>query len=409
MLFTRKKLIATVTSIFAATSAYSFEWGGLVSGSGKFYNNSEKFSQVEDPKPTTEITADASLWCKVPFSKDGESYLIAEGTYEFEHDINIGGSEDSDNSQYIDLDLFKIALLKPLSDGDDPSTLSFAIGRFSLSDLSNTVFTQNADGLLVKYNSTFIGLSAYGAYTGLLNGKTVSILSCYDEDTYEEDPDKLYDRAEAYAVGSLSVSFNNIFANQTLALEGFGTFRTKGESFNRFYGTVGMNGPLVAKLFYNISTTFGYTNYGGDEDALGFETGLGNLTKANLTYFTSVKDATFGLSGAFASKKFYGFTSNTAVMAQREEQYQGVLVAGPFASIKPVNVLLLSASADFVCDNLRGDEGDSFGFAGIQIGGGIACQAFSDLSFNFSATQFIDKDDSENNKTTLTLKAVLTF
>ncbi len=401
-----KRTIAfATTAALAASSMFAVEWGGLVGGDGKFYNNSEKFKGGDNP--TIEATADASLWLRIPFSASGENYLITEGKYEFEHDHNIDGRDESDNTQYLDLSLFKLVFLKHLSTGDSAKEISLSLGRFYLSDLSGKIFTQNADGLLAKYNSTFLGLSLYGSYTGLLNGRAVSMLSCEDEDTYHEDNDKLYEFAERYVVGSVSASLNNLFLNQTLCLEGFGTFRAEDESYNRMYGTLSISGPAFANTYYSVSSTLGYTAYDGDDDKI--KTGVGNMTTGRIAYFTSFKDATFGLSGLFASDKFNGFTSNTAIQAQNEEQVSGILLAGPFGTIKPTASVLVNASAEIACDSHRGDEKDSFGLAGMQFKGGIAYQPFSDLSIKFSAVQFIDFDESENNKTTLELAAALTF
>ncbi len=395
-----------MAGIFAASSAFAFDWGGLVSGSGKFYNNSDEIKSGD--KNTIEAVADASLWCKIPFTASGENYVIAEGKYEFEHDHNMDGSSESDNTQLVDLDLFKIVLLKHLSTGDSAKEISLSLGRFSLSDASGKIFTQNADGILAKYNSTFLGLSLYGSYTGLLNGRTVSILSCNDEDSYEEDADKLYELAEGYAVGSLAATLNNIFMNQTVVIESLGTFRTKGESFNRFYGTLAVSGPAFLGTYYSLSSTIGYTTYGGDESVFE-DTGIGNLSRGNITYFSPSQKISAGISALYATDKFHGFTSNSAILAQIEEQVSGILMAGPFGSVKPTDELLISASADLACDSFRGDDKDSFGLAGLQFKGGLAYQPFSDLNFNFSAVQFVDFDDSENNKTTLELKATLTF
>lgn len=402
-----KKAISTFSVLtLAAFGAFSVEWGGLVSADAKYYNDAGSNVSKFD-KSTLELYGEGSLWLRVPFSKDGESYFITEGLYHFEYDK--GGEDiDNDHTQYADLDLFKFVFHKPLS-GDSGDSLTFSLGRFLNSDLSSLVFSQAADGALARLSLPRLSLSLYGAYTGLLNGRTVTILSAEDDDAYEEDTDKIYDLAEKFAAAGLGLTLPNIAFNQTVSLEAFGAFRLEGDSYNRLYGTLALSGPLVTNLYYGASTTFGYTK--GDAEGIKDELDgkFGNLSRASVTYFGDFKDMSVGAEATFASKNFVGFTSQTAVNSQSGKQYNELLKAGLFGSIKPIENILASLSADSVFDFDRGSDSDEFGFAGVQMEASLAMQVFTDLNARLSAIQYIDKDESDNNKTTLEFKVILTF
>ena len=221
----------------------------------------------------------------------------------------------------------------------------------------------------------------------------------------------MYQLSEKFAAVSLSASFPNIVGNHEVTAEFFGAFRLEGDSYNRFYGTLALNGSILSSLFYNVSGTLGYKNYSeGDISDLGF------LLQGSATYYPEFKNSSAGLSAIYACKRFTGFTSQTAVNAQTELQYNGLLKAGAFGSIKPIEKLLVSASADAVCvyeelaNNAENASGD-FGFRGLQFEFSANWMPLSDVSFGFSLTQFLDTDKTggDMSKTTFDIKASISF
>ncbi len=329
-----KKFLFTAATFSIAFCANAWEWGGVFSANEKL-TNGQGSNLFDFDKNTSETTADGKLWVKTPFDESGENYIIAEGTYNFKH---TRAETKGTNTQYLDLDLFKIVLSKEIEAGK----FGFSIGRFLVSDLSSLVFSQNADGALVKFDAARFSVSLYGSYTGLLNGRAVTILSSDDADAFSEDTDKIYQLAEKFAVASISASFPNVIGNNTISAEALGTFRLEGDNYTRVYGTLAANGPILDNLFYRVAGTVGYKKYDGTNDV----STPGYLIQANATYYPDYKNASAGLSGTFACKNFTGFTSQTAVPAQTELQYNGLLKAGVFGSIKPLNNLLVSANAD---------------------------------------------------------------
>lgn len=398
-----KKIALTAAVLALATAANAIEWGGLLSANEKLSNGQGK-QMFDFDTNKSETTADAKAWVKVPFDESGENYAIAEGTYNFKY---TRASASGSHTQYLDLDLLKVVLAKET----DMGKLGFSLGRFSISDLSALVYSQNADGALAKFEGEQFSASLYGGYTGLLNGRAVTILSTGDDKAFSEDTDKIYQLAEKFAVASLSLSLPNIIGNNTISAEGLGAFRLEGDGYTRVYGTVAANGPILPDLFYRVAGTVGYKNYSKADIS-----DVGWLAQGNATYYPDYKNASVGLGATFACKKFVGFTSQTAVKAQTELQYNGLLKAGASGSIKPLDNLLVSAAADAVCcygtpaagaANASGD----FGFRGVQLEAGATYQLFSDVNFGASLTQFLDtnKDGGDWSKTTLELKATMTF
>ena len=82
----------------------------------------------------------------------------------------------------------------------------------------------------------------------------------------------------------MTVSFPNLFARQTVAAQFIGAFRLEKELFNRMYATISVNGPVVDSLYYNASSTFGFTKFHTNG------TEIANLSKINLDYYFSKFD-----------------------------------------------------------------------------------------------------------------------
>lgn len=390
-----KKIFSVLTVSFLATSAFSVEWGGLLDNDSTVKGN--KFSSdalVFDQKDT------ASLWIRTPFDEEGLCYFTAEGTYQFDKTFPFDSdAESQDATNYIDLDLFKFVYAKEIGD----SKITASVGRFSVSDLSSAVYTQNADGLLFAYEGN-LNFSVYGGYTGLLNGNMVSIMG---PESFVVDSEKVYDFADKYIVGIGNVSFRNLFANQDLSAEFVGTFRLVDETYNRMYGTLSLTGPLPNGLFYGVSSTVGFVKFDSDDMK------MGNLSKLFLAYYSDFKSASVTLNGAYASAKqgpfepFKGFTKSTAVNSLNEEDYSALALGGLTGTIKPLSNLLVTCSFDFV--NFFEIDGLVKSHKGIQYKLGANWQLFSDVLLGLNFGQYHDFDIDEENKVSAQLKAVITF
>lgn len=395
-----KKILSCTALVFFAYSVFAVETGGLIINETKFANEEKDGSLKLDQKNGI------NLWLRAPVSEDGESYLAAEGSFKYEYDASI---EDTDQrlSLYGDVNLFKLVIKKELSSGD----FTFSAGRFYNSDLTSTIFTQNADGFKIDTSLSSFQLSLYAAYTGLLNAKNVTMLG---DNTDLTDKEKtLYVMADKFAVGALTISLPYIFASQTVSLEGFGAISLESEKVNRFYGTLALNGPIVSPVFYTVSSTLGFTK-AEDVDMV-----KGNLTKASIAVYPEYKSMSVSLNALYASgnqgsfEGFYGFTSGTAVNSLSEPEYNGVVLVGLSASIKPLSNLLFFANGDVVFDAAAGDKGEKIEQAGFQYSAGINWQALSDVSLGVNFAQYIGKEDYEAtigaSKTQLKITAAIAF
>lgn len=394
-----KYLAVSAAAFLIYFPVFSFETGGLLSNDTKFENIEKNGSLKLDQKNGV------NLWLRSPVSEDGESYLAAEGSFQYELDDRYEVESSSDKMNlYGDLNLFKLVLKRELEAGD----LTFSCGRFYNSDLSGLVFTQNADGAKLEANLPHVSLALYGAYTGLLNAKNITIIG--DTTDLSEKNKTPYVLADKFAVCSAAFSFPYLFLSQTLSLEGLGTFSLESEKVNRFYGTLSLNGPLVSPAFYSLSSTMGFTKYDGQDME------KGNLTKASISVYPEYKSMSLSLNGVYASgcqgslKPFTAFTKGTAVNSQDEPAYSGNALAGLSASIKPLENLLLYGSGDMVFSTAAGEELDKIEQAGFQFSLGCSWQVVSDVSLGGSYTQFIGKDDyEEGSKQQLKITAGIAF
>lgn len=397
MKITIKKLF-TCIALLSAANIFALETGGLINNDTKFANVKKDESLKLDQKNTI------NLWLRAPLSEDGKSYFTTEGAFKSEYDASIADDDEKFKAS-LDVNLFKLVINKELDAGD----LVFTAGRFFNADLSGLAYTQNADGVKFSANLPKVTISLFGAYTGLLNAKNITILDGNQPDMNGKAK-TLYVLANKYLIGALTLSLPNLFANQTISAEGFIAQSLESKKFNRYYGTLALNGPLVPKVFYNLSSTFAFSK--ADEQDI--ETS--NLSQGSIVVYPGFKSMSISLNGLYASgeqgsfKGFSGFTSGTAVNSTKEAEYSALTKAGLAASIKPLSNLLVYTNGDLVFDAF-----ESIKYAGIQYGLGVNWQVVSDFSVGASFGQYIAKDDAEiegrigSTKTQIKINAAIAF
>lgn len=390
-----KKYLTTVSAALLLSAAYSLDFGALLANDSNFTGN--KMSELQLDQVDT-----ASAWLKVPLSAN--SYFATEGMYRFEKkwidlfDVEEKEKEAADESA-LDLSLAKFSLLLPAGSG----SLAVSAGRFATSDATSVIYNQTADGLTITYATPYLNFSLYGAYTGLLNNRTVAMLN---ESGYaEDDPGKKYALAAKYAVAAVTSSFSNFVGSQTVTLQALGAWRLEGDSFNRMYATLAFNGPLLPRLFYTLSSTLGLRQYDGENE-------LSNLSKATFAFYTNLKSLSLTAHALYASgsqgslKAFESVTSQTAVKAfSGRTEYTELLRAGLAASIKPVRQLLLTAGGDVILDAAASTPA----YEGFQWQANASWQIVSDVALCASAYQYFNNDDDQRNKSSIDLYAAISF
>ena len=394
MKFNAKKIFVCSALFAASTFAFGVETGGLLTNETKLAN-----TPTSDKSLKLNQKNGANLWLRTPLSQDGSSYFATEGSFTTEY--NAAASEsDKKLKLTLDLNLFKLVAKKSLRSGN----ITFSAGRFFNSDLTQTVYAQNGDGIKLEGRLSHFQFSVFGAYTGLLNAKNVTILE--DKRPQIDGKEKtLYVLANKYAVGALTFSLPHIVLGQTISLEGIGAFSLESEAKeNRFYGTLALNGPIVSPVFYNVSSTLSFDKVDGKDMQ------KGNLSKASISIYPAYKSMSISINGVYASgeqgsfSSFKGFTSRTAVNDLAQREYTAIAKAGLGASIKPVSNLLLKANGDVVLDAKKDIE-----MAGFVYSAGIDWQVVSDVSAGVSFGQYIGKENSDNNKTELKITAAIAF
>ena len=208
-----RTVILSTALLTVAPLSFGFDWGGSLHNNSKYEGNKIK-------KLSTDQRDSASLWFRVPLtdvnSDSGNASLTVRGSYEYNYDNTFEGRDRFINT--LDVDLCCLSYSSSIKN----TFFSVQAGRFFYSDLSSVVFSQVADGAAATLKFPSVELSAYGAYTGLLNMHTTSLL---DADSKDYKPRHLYQLQSKYAVFGATLSVPHMIFNQGFALQGFGAVK----------------------------------------------------------------------------------------------------------------------------------------------------------------------------------------
>lgn len=382
----KKVLSAAIVLITGVSAFFCVEWGGRISNDTSFMGKADSLKLKQSDS--------ASLWMNVPLNKKNSAYIAAEAYYKFAYDDTETADKEVEN-------IFNCNLLK-LSAGwmaGNGNMLSFSAGRFPVSDLTGIIFNQPADGINLKVSSQAVDFNVFAGYTGLLNAKDVTVLTADDTD-YEESDNDFYTLAPKYLPFGISFAFPSVFGNQHIALEGWGFVDLNGDDYSRYYALLGLDGYLLSNLSYNIQTVFGTENF---DNLMNFSSLSFDLNPAGNAGIKLYGTYASGEQGALSS--FNGFTSMTAVAVRFADlQYSSMITGGlqlsnVFAGIMYAS---LGGAVIFECPDSSAE------YFGVQLNADVLWNVFYDIQLGVSAAQFIG-DDSDNSKTTLSVKAVIAF
>lgn len=394
----KKYFAAVLFSVFTAF-AFSAELSFFLGD-----NTDLKFDGEEYSEPRLKQSEAFSALAKIPFNKKGTTFLSLEASLSHSYEKIFGDHENSENEFIADLNTLKFSsIIIECSAGK----FFLDAGRLFLSDLSQTVFAQSLDGASAQFSASWLDVSAFGGYTGLLNLKNISIMNSSGYEWTPDDENDFYDFCAPYIAGGVKISFPYLLLNQTISLEGLGFWDTEGpadspeDEDNRFYGTLRLDGPLAPMLFYGLSGTACSTDFSD----------FGFLGKANISLFPDFKSSSVTLSASYASGDrgpfvpFIGFTQVTACLSADEPTYSGISKAGLSASIVPIDKLYCTVGGDAVfVDN----DDSAFDYCGFQVYGNAKYQLFSDVALTFYASHFAG-DSSDSSRTEIALNAVISF
>lgn len=385
----KKNIYITVALLFIAiVPAVSLDLGGILS-------NNTKIGTRNDGSVPLQQQNSLTLWIRQPLNNAGNHYFAAEGFFQYEYsNTNLRAQIKGTHHPIIDITLLKYNYTFMI---DAVKSISFSFGRFGFSDMTSLIFNQTSDGFLVDFRKPRFHASFYIGYTGLLNSHNVKMV----DPTFTKSKEHWYDMATKFVVAEGSITFPNLFLNQTLGFEYLALIGAAdhNQDQSKYMITAAMNGPIASKLFWSASTTFGNR----------LRSRLTNLSQIAFTVYPGVKSMAITLSGVSATgedgpfKTFYNLTKSSAVYSTEDTQYSDMTKAGLSFSIKPVNILQLGASVDAVFTNIY-----NIHYKGVQWAANIAVQPFGDLMVNLSAKQFIGKDRN-TDKFEVVLKASLAF
>ena len=236
-----KKILATAAALFLlATSLAAFDWGGIISNTTKPY--SSDFSSVSFYQ-----TNGISFWVGQAFNKNLR--FTTEALYKYElYNVN----KTSSLINVTDLSLLKLSGSWTLGTGN----LSVNAGRFSYSDLSSAVFSQNSDGLSLAYQTNTFKIGAYAGYTGLLNSLTVSMIDVNPDVTNKE----FYKLCPAYIPLIADFSLINL-AGTNISLQAEYFLASADYLKNKFYADLAVNGNIGSLFGYNLSAVLGSEDF----------------------------------------------------------------------------------------------------------------------------------------------------
>ncbi|WP_308687325.1 hypothetical protein [uncultured Treponema sp.] len=389
-------ILFSVLSAFVFSAELSFFLGD---------NTDLKFDSEEYSEPTLKQSEAFSALAKIPFNKRGTSFLSLEASISHSYEKIFGDHENSENEFIADLNVLKFSSIMECSAGK----FFLDAGRLFLTDISQTIFAQSIDGAYAQFSASWLDVSVFGGYTGLLNLKNTSIMHSggYVWEPVDEDEKDFYDFCAPYIAGGAKISFPYLLLNQTISLEGLGFWNTEGpadspeDEDNRFYGTLRLDGPLAPMLFYGLSGTASSTDFSD----------FGFLGRANISLFPDFKSSSITLSASYASGDrgpfvpFIGFTQITACLSADEPIYSGISKAGLSATIIPIDKLYCAVGGDAVfVDN----DSSAFDYCGFQVYGNAKYQLFSDVALTLYASHFAG-DSSDSSRTEIAFNAVISF
>lgn len=376
------KIIASL--IFAGSfvsNIFALDFGGLFKNVSKI--DTQSFESLALNQRDSIVG-----WFKAPITNDGRLYFSIETDATFRYSVPAlekGFAGGSPNFM-MDLSLLKITYFNNVWNG----LLQLNGGRFLVSDSTGLICAQNADGVQATFNSNIFRAILYAGYTGLTNSRYGTILDGSDS-TFKTNSSSVYHFNSPYLIAEGSFELPYLFANQTIGVEAFGFIGMPGingdnSGYNRLYITALLNGPIISGLYYSASTTFEVLNGVSNLSTLSltcYPTALSSSVSANLVYAS-------GENGAL--KPFKGFSSINSSYSYDDPEYSGILKTGISGTIRPTDIVFISAGVDAVFSCPK-----EFDYSGFQWKAQAQFQIYTDFKVGFSAYQFYGKNSSQNN------------
>lgn len=378
--FTKKIICAAASCILFVSSLCAVTWSGVIDDNTKL--STSDFSAFN-------LYQSNGVYFSIN-SKLGESglRLSSECSYKYKANIPFSSIESSTFTNIVDLSLLKLSGTWALSGG----AISMNLGRFSYSDLSGVIFTQNSDGVYVSYDSMKMSAGFYAGYTGLQNSLNVSMIDVYN---YDYD---FYNLCAGYIPILADFAYKSFLKTNTIAFQLSGFLEPKKDFSSKYYATVTLSGPVNTLGNYSVKLVAGTQDF---KDFMAY-------ANANMSFFLNQKGI-IGCGIEYASGNHAGFSPFTSITYQT--------AYSPAVSSVKSSVLLPNLSETFVLNDMvlgiyqkfAMPFNEKININGLEIGVNWIYNVLSDVQISCNALFYFDFADTKMNNNEITLKTLLSF
>lgn len=375
-----KKIITAVSlTIFSAVSISALTWSGVIDDSTKL--STTDFS-------TSNLSQSNGIYLSLNSKFDDLGLRFSsECSYKYSLNVPFTSSPSATFINIVDLSLLKLSGKWALPGG----SFSANLGRFSYSDLSGTVFTQNSDGIHLSYDTLKTSASLYAGYTGLINSLNVSMVDSY---FYEYD---FYNLCAGYIPVVANFSYKSFFHTNTISFQLSGFLEPKKEFSSKYYAALSLSGPIKTLGQYSFSTVLGTQEF---KDMMLY-------SSLNLTFFLS--KVMFGAGIEYASGNQFGLSPFKTITYQTG--YSSAAGGEKSAVILP-KISGTLASANFslsLAEKLVVSAPDAFYLSGLESNCNFIINVFSDLQVSSSLLIYADFADRQLNNYSLSAGFIMQF
>ncbi len=390
----KKIILSTILVLSIILPSFALTWEGLIDASGNV-------SGAPDDLSLEQVNR-ATLSLQVPLNAENTMQFSARAFYELGFATPIPNTIPIELSHLVDAELLKFNMQIPL---DDVSLFSLDAGRFPVADLTTIVLNQTSDGVKAAYENEMMRLNTYVGFTGLLNEYTVSMNVAPNDLNLTE----FYSLAAPFVLANVTLQLPQLFLNQDLytgVIAAIDVAEKENKELapdNRFYATVGLNGPFNNSIFYSLTSTLGVMQ------ATKSTWDITNLSTFELSAFLPFASSLLSWKTVFATggtnAEFKPFTVNTATLDDSLE-YAGHVKTGIVMTLRPLENLLLFVEPNAIFDVMNDSQP---GYEGAQWTFATRYNIMSDLQLSASVGQFIPADITSINDSYITADVKLSF
>lgn len=276
-------IAATAAIVLAAAPAVAFDFGGTV-------GNTTEASVPFDGDTSIGQGNSLSLFARHAFSEELE--VVARARYEYRLDTVFAEETDTEVDWWQgDLDAL-YARGRFTTAGETPALVDLQAGRFRLREFSGVLLAERADGVRATFGTADGDVTIGAGFTGLLMKESSDLLLSQADVSDDADEDEFL--APPRLLGIIAFSLPDFIAGQSfdVSVVGQGDLRDEDDlpegqgTLHTVYAGVGVSGPVVSTLFYDL---YGYFGGGRTLSDLGgfytYKPIQSYLVGANLQYF----------------------------------------------------------------------------------------------------------------------------